>query len=239
MAFTKEQTSKNEIDEPEEWHTVTLTREQGEDPDVGDGAQWKIEGKERPTWQEISDRSSTFKGYWIAWQSPDGKEKNYQTVLPQKRVPEVLHAVHVSGIGGGHFGINKALDKVGERFYWLGSRSDGLSENSGQRKANQLGHLYSPNIPISLPICSTRVNRKDYPASVKLKLESDRMKTLDDLRVNTYGFQVGTKVWLYNPKRTRGKSPKLPLIRRKIAPCQLSSNSSKTKHFRKEYKDKN
>ncbi|KAJ8912164.1 hypothetical protein NQ315_006129 [Exocentrus adspersus] len=43
----------------------------------------------------------------------------------------------------------------------------------------------------------------------KLKLESDRMKTRYDLRANTGGFQVGEKVWLYNPKRTKGKSPKL------------------------------
>ncbi|KAJ8914232.1 hypothetical protein NQ315_003596 [Exocentrus adspersus] len=57
------------------------------------------------------------------WESPDGKERNYQTILPRKRVPEVLQAVH-SGVGGGHFGINKTLDKVRERFYWLGSRSD-------------------------------------------------------------------------------------------------------------------
>ncbi|KAJ8912214.1 hypothetical protein NQ315_009038 [Exocentrus adspersus] len=43
----------------------------------------------------------------------------------------------------------------------------------------------------------------------KLKLKSDRMKTRYDLRANTRGFQVGEKVWLYNPKRTKGKSPKL------------------------------
>ncbi|KAJ8914968.1 hypothetical protein NQ315_002492 [Exocentrus adspersus] len=96
---------------------------------------WKIEGKERPAWQEISNRSPTFKGYWAlwdslaiennllkrVWESPDGKKAT--TVLPRKRVPEVLHGVH-SGVGGGHFGIKKTLVKVKERFYWLRSRSD-------------------------------------------------------------------------------------------------------------------
>ncbi|KAJ8913050.1 hypothetical protein NQ315_006551 [Exocentrus adspersus] len=43
----------------------------------------------------------------------------------------------------------------------------------------------------------------------KMRIESDRMKTRYDLRANTGGFQVGEKVWLYNPKRTKGKSPKL------------------------------
>ncbi|KAJ8918499.1 hypothetical protein NQ315_015204 [Exocentrus adspersus] len=43
----------------------------------------------------------------------------------------------------------------------------------------------------------------------RMTLESDRMKTRYDSRANTFGFQVGEKVWLYNPKRTKGKSPKL------------------------------
>ncbi|KAJ8912453.1 hypothetical protein NQ315_002819 [Exocentrus adspersus] len=43
----------------------------------------------------------------------------------------------------------------------------------------------------------------------KLKLESDRMMTSYDLRANTCGFEVGEKVWLYNPNRAKEKSPKL------------------------------
>ncbi|KAJ8915311.1 hypothetical protein NQ315_014819, partial [Exocentrus adspersus] len=179
---------RTKLDGPEEWSADTLAREQRDDPDVGDIAQWKIEGKERPAWQEISNRSPTFKGYWAlwdslaiennllkrVWESPDGKERNYQTILPRKRVPEVLQAVH-SGVGGGHFGINKTLDKVRERFYWLGNR---------------------------LKLTHAEVRQK-------MRIESDRMKTRYDLRANTGGFQVGEKVWLYNPKRTKGKSPKL------------------------------
>ncbi|KAJ8913451.1 hypothetical protein NQ315_013830 [Exocentrus adspersus] len=119
---------RTKLNGPEEWDTDTLAREQRED--VGDIAQWKIEGKERPAWQEISNRSPTFKGYWAlwdslaiennllkrVWESSDGKERNYQTILPRKRVPEVLQAVH-SGVGGGHSGINKTLDKPIDRRY--------------------------------------------------------------------------------------------------------------------------
>ncbi|KAJ8915665.1 hypothetical protein NQ315_000597 [Exocentrus adspersus] len=43
----------------------------------------------------------------------------------------------------------------------------------------------------------------------QMNLKSDRMKTRYDLRANTGGFQVGQKVRLYNPKRTKGKLPKL------------------------------
>ncbi|KAJ8911889.1 hypothetical protein NQ315_012303 [Exocentrus adspersus] len=48
----------------------------------------------------------------------------------------------------------------------------------------------------------------------KMRIESDRMKTRYDLRANTGGFQVGEKVWLYNPKRTKGKSPKYTVVTR-------------------------
>uniref|UniRef100_A0A8D8X1Z2 Integrase p58-like C-terminal domain-containing protein n=1 Tax=Cacopsylla melanoneura TaxID=428564 RepID=A0A8D8X1Z2_9HEMI len=43
----------------------------------------------------------------------------------------------------------------------------------------------------------------------KLKLSSDRMKTRYDSLCNSVGFQVGDQVWLYNPKRRKGRSPKL------------------------------
>ncbi|KAJ8910252.1 hypothetical protein NQ315_007474, partial [Exocentrus adspersus] len=266
------------------WDTDTLTREQREDPDVGDIAQWKIEGKERPAWQEISNRSPTFKGYWALWDSlaidnnllkrvwenPDGIEWNYQTVPSRKRVPEVLQAVH-SGVDGGHFGINKTLDYVKERFYWLGSRSDveewyrrcetcvaskgprirsrGQTQQynvgapferiaidvAGPFPQSEAGNRYiltpasvvfGAELRLPIDLISDRLKKEEgvdnYISHLqdrlklthaevrqKMRVESDRMKTRYDLRANTGGFQVGEKVWLYNPKRTKRKSPKL------------------------------
>ncbi|KAJ8911021.1 hypothetical protein NQ315_016590 [Exocentrus adspersus] len=243
---------RTKLDGPEEWDTDTLAREQREDPDVGDIAQWKIEGQERPAWQEISNRSPIFKGYWAlwdsrlavennllkrVWESPDGKERNYQTILPRKRVPEVLRAVH-SGVGGGHFRINKTLDKVRERFYWLiGSRSDveeppfllayrsAVHESTGKTPASVV-YVFGAELRLPIDLISDRPKKEEgvdnYISHLqdrlklthaevrqKLKLESDRMKTRYDLRANTGVFQVGEKVWLYNPKRTKVKSPKL------------------------------
>ncbi|KAJ8913275.1 hypothetical protein NQ315_012893 [Exocentrus adspersus] len=208
----------------------------GEPIDVGDIAQWKIEGKERPAWQEISNRSPTFKGYWAlwdslavennllkrVWESPDGKERNYQTILPRKRVPEVLRAVH-SGVGGGHFGINKTLDKVRERFYWLGTYRSAVHESTGKTPASV---VFGAELRLPIDLISDRPKKEEgvnnYISHLqdrlklthaevrqKMRIESDRMKTRYDLRANTGGFQVGEKVWLYNPKRTKGKSPKL------------------------------
>ncbi|KAJ8912158.1 hypothetical protein NQ315_006122 [Exocentrus adspersus] len=222
---------RTKLDGPEEWDTDTLAREQREDPDVGDIAQWKIEGKERPAWQEISNRSPTFKGYWTlwdslaiennllkrVWESPDGKERNYQTILPRKRVPEVLQAVH-SGVGGSHIGINKTLNKVRERFYWLG-----MHESTSKTPANVVfgAELRLPIYLISdrpkeeedvdnyLSRLQDRLKLTHAEVRQKMRIESDRMKTRYDLRASTGGFQVDEKVWLYNPKRTKGKSPKL------------------------------
>ena len=42
-----------------------------------------------------------------------------------------------------------------------------------------------------------------------IRVEGDRMKTRYDLRANSAGFQEGDLVWLYNPARTKGRSPKL------------------------------
>ncbi|KAJ8910597.1 hypothetical protein NQ315_003967 [Exocentrus adspersus] len=174
---------------------------QREDPDVGDIAQWKIEGKERPAWQEISNRSPTFIGYWAlwdslavennllkrVWESPDGKERNYQTILPRKRVPEVLRAVHSGTPASVVFGaeLRLPIDLISDR----PKKEEGVN--------NYISHLQD------------RLKLTHAEVRQKMRIESDRMKTRYDLRANTGGFQVGEKVWLYNPKRTKGKSPKL------------------------------
>ncbi|KAJ8914234.1 hypothetical protein NQ315_003598 [Exocentrus adspersus] len=181
---------RTKLDGPEEWDTDTLAREQREDPDVGNIAQWKIEGKERPAWQEIANRSPTFKGYWAlwdslavennllkrVWESPDGNERNYQTILPRKRVPEVLRAVHK---------LRLPIDLISDR----PKKEEGVN--------NYISHLQD------------RLKLTHAEVRQKMRIESDRMKIRYDLRANTGGFQVGEKVWLYNPKRTKGKSPKL------------------------------
>lgn len=46
-------------------------------------------------------------------------------------------------------------------------------------------------------------------ARSNLNVSSERMKTRYDLRSNPKRFDVGAKVWLYNPSRRKGLSPKL------------------------------
>ncbi len=37
---------------------------------------------------------------------------------------QVLEAVHSSKLGGGHFGRDKTLGKLSERYYWVGMVDD-------------------------------------------------------------------------------------------------------------------
>nr|CAD7260240.1 unnamed protein product [Timema shepardi] len=46
-------------------------------------------------------------------------------------------------------------------------------------------------------------------ARTRIKINSDRMKTRYDLRANDRNFSAGDLVWLYNPQKKKGISPKL------------------------------
>ncbi|KAJ8962301.1 hypothetical protein NQ318_018280 [Aromia moschata] len=54
-----------------------------------------------------------------------------------------------------------------------------------------------------------RLNRIHRFASEKLKMHSDKMKQRLDTTSTETAFKPGDAVWLYAPKRTKGKSPKL------------------------------
>ena len=95
------------------------------------GLKWK------EAWSEISDESPSFKALWTqwdslrvengllkrAWENPDGKHTTMQLVVPTIRITEVVREMHNGGFGA-HFGINKTLSKVRERFYWVRCRED-------------------------------------------------------------------------------------------------------------------
>ena len=57
------------------------------------------------------------------WESADGTKHRMQTVIPGSRTTEILDEMHC-GPSGGHLGVNKTLDKIRERFYWLHVRED-------------------------------------------------------------------------------------------------------------------
>ncbi|UYV65106.1 K02A2.6-like [Cordylochernes scorpioides] len=116
----------------DDWTSESCRTIQQRDPNVGPILEWKERGNERPSWEIISDKSPELKTLWSQWDSlsiengllkriwecADGKSKTMQLVVPKVQVPNVLREIH-GGVSGAHFGINKTLKKVRERFYWV------------------------------------------------------------------------------------------------------------------------
>ncbi|KAL6421191.1 hypothetical protein ACFW04_013744 [Cataglyphis niger] len=57
------------------------------------------------------------------WKSPNFKNCVFQIIIPQKRVKEILEEAHDSSLGG-HFEINKTLEKIWKKFYWATCKQD-------------------------------------------------------------------------------------------------------------------
>ncbi|KAJ8951273.1 hypothetical protein NQ318_008176 [Aromia moschata] len=160
----------------------------------------------RPTWQEVSRYGTTIKGYWAQWsslclrdgllhrkwESPDGVSAVYQLVLPKARIHQVLEELH-SSPSGGHFGVTRTLARLPTDLI--------------------LGHPVEENQERSLPEfvedLRKRMDRIHQFAGEKLKIHSDKMKQRLDTTSTKTAFKPGDAVWLYAPKRTKGKSPKL------------------------------
>ncbi|XP_011688274.1 PREDICTED: uncharacterized protein LOC105450226 [Wasmannia auropunctata] len=95
------------------------------------------EANERPSWQEIASKDVSTKIYWSYWDSleikngvlykkweaPNLKESIAQLIVPKKWVKRILEEIHDSP-SGGHFGINKTLEKIRKRFYWATCKQD-------------------------------------------------------------------------------------------------------------------
>jgi len=87
--------------------------------------------------ENISRHGPTVKGLWLQWdslqlredlitrkwKSPDGKSLVYQIIVPNSCKESVLQELHDSR-GRGHFGVNRTLARVRDRFYWINCRKD-------------------------------------------------------------------------------------------------------------------
>ncbi|KAJ8950514.1 hypothetical protein NQ318_015258 [Aromia moschata] len=214
----------------DDWQPDELLRDQENDPNLKPIVNWKKEGR-KPTWEEVSRYSPTVKSYWAQWNSlvlsdgllkrvlekSDGTEERKQLIVPRNRVPEVLEEVH-NGSTGGHLGVTKTLGKVREPY-----RSS-IHETTGQTPASiVMGREL--RLPCDLKFGCTPgddVAGEDYVSTLRQRMDdihervrsniqgaSDRMKETYDINANDGRYQPGNQVWLYNPQRRRGLSPKL------------------------------
>ncbi|KAJ8951518.1 hypothetical protein NQ318_000214 [Aromia moschata] len=205
-------------------------RNQENDPNLKPIVNWKKEDR-KPTWEEVSRYSPTVKSYWAQWNSlvlsdgllkrvlekSDGTEERKQLIIPRNRVPEVLEEIH-NGSTGGHLEVTKTLGKVREPY-----RSS-VHETTGQTPASiVMGREL--RLPCDLKFGCTPgddVAGEDYVSTLRQRMDdihervrsniqgaSDRMKETYDINANDGRYQPGNQVWLYNPQRRRGLSPKL------------------------------
>ncbi|KAJ8948868.1 hypothetical protein NQ318_013522 [Aromia moschata] len=199
----------------DEWSSEEVMKSQKKDNDLRLIRNWVKNGV-RPTWQEVSRYGTTIKGYWAQWsslclrdgllhrkwESPDGVSAVYQLVLPKARIHQVLEELH-SSPSGGHFGVTRTLARVRDRFYWKMKLPTDLI----------LGRPLEENQERSLPEfvkdLRERLDRIHRFASEKLKMHSDKMKQRLDTTSTETAFEPGDAVWLYAPKRMKGRSPKL------------------------------
>ncbi|KAJ8957183.1 hypothetical protein NQ318_007745 [Aromia moschata] len=178
----------------DEWSSEELKKSQKKDSDLKLIWNWLKNGV-RPTWQEVSRYGTTIKGYWAQWnslclrdgllhrkwESPDGVSAVYQLVLPKARIHQVLEELHNSPTGG-HFGVTRTLARKKIR--------NDLCQNLWRTLRERMDRIH-------------RFARE------KLKIHSDKMKQRLDTTSTETAFKPGDAVWLYAPKRTKGKSPKL------------------------------
>ncbi|UYV82874.1 K02A2.6-like, partial [Cordylochernes scorpioides] len=225
--FCVRQVTVQESDEVEEknWTDQAIRKAQREDRDLLPMINWKESG-ERPSWEDVAQYSPETKSLWRLWnsltlrdgvlyrkwESEDGKHESWKLVLPRSHVPLALQEMHSSPTGD-HFGISKTLAKVRERFCWPGSRTDvekwcrnctRCSVRKGPTpRSKERVKIYNVGAPFE------RMPAVHQWARENLHFPSEKMKDRYNVKTSNKTFKEGEMVWLHNPQRKKGLSPKL------------------------------
>ncbi|XP_049307262.1 uncharacterized protein LOC125777124 [Bactrocera dorsalis] len=127
------------IEPEDDWTPHRIRINQLEDPDLVKLIIAKENGV-RPPKEQISNESPMAKAYWAqwnsinlvngylhrTWESEDGKQSRLLIIVPKSMIPKVLKEYH-NGPSGGHLGITKTIEKIKQRFYWIGCQ-DSIAE---------------------------------------------------------------------------------------------------------------
>ncbi|UYV63390.1 hypothetical protein LAZ67_2003939, partial [Cordylochernes scorpioides] len=205
----------------DDWTSESCRTIQQRDPNVGPILEWKERGNERPSWEMISDKSPELKTLWSQWdslsiengllkriwESADGKSKTMQLVVPKVQVPNVLREIH-GGVSGAHFGINKMLKKVRERFYWFYYHED---VERWCKECDRCAESKGPKTR-SRGVMRGLLLETHELVGTKIHMAGHRMRTRYYQRANHDGFGQNNLVWLFHPKRKKGLSPELMAV---------------------------
>jgi len=115
---------------------IDWRQDQLQDPEISIFLLGKEIG-ERSAWQEIAAKGTSARVYWSYWDSleiqngvlykrwetPNLKNTVIQLIIPKIRIKQILEEAHDSS-SGGHFGINKTLEKIRKRFDWASCKQD-------------------------------------------------------------------------------------------------------------------
>ncbi|UYV79070.1 hypothetical protein LAZ67_17000994, partial [Cordylochernes scorpioides] len=181
----------------DDWTSESCRTIQQRDPNVGPILEWKERGNERPSWEMISDKSPELKTLWSQWdslsieggllkriwESADGKSKTMKLVVPKVQVPNVLREIH-GGVSGAHFGINKMLKKVRERFYWVYYHED---EERWCKECDRCAESKGPKTR-SRGVMRGLLLETHELVGTKIRMAGHRMRTRCYQRANHDGF---------------------------------------------------
>ena len=122
----------------EAWTQDQLKDWQRADPTLGQVIQWLEHSPQKPAWREVETGSIPLKYYWSTYDAfliEDGVLKRTyhpqqgrqppvkQIVAPDKIRQRILQSLHGSPTGA-HVGRNKLIDRVRQRFFWVGYQGD-------------------------------------------------------------------------------------------------------------------
>ena len=119
------------------WRGEKMETLQQQDPTIGPVLDALRSGRSKPKWQEISALSPATKVYlgewerlhlrdgtlYRRWESKDGKQVIWQTILPECCRQHAMDELHNAKTAG-HLGYKKTLGKMRDRFYWYGMTMD-------------------------------------------------------------------------------------------------------------------
>jgi hypothetical protein len=150
---------------------VKIKELQQKDLDVGPILCWLKKDSNRPEWSVVAPYGKVTKILWAQWDSlciRDGcvyrlwegitpSSFHYQLVVPNELRSEVLKELHGTQATG-HFGVNKTIQRVKQRFYWPQCQTDvkefikqcdGCSSRKGPpRKPKAPLQLYTVGAPM-------------------------------------------------------------------------------------------